>query len=81
MVEHGQVFETLELPIMGLISDRDQSYVSEKVRRMTAKAHEMGVPEDMEPFVTLSFMGLPVIPEIRCIPRGIFSVTDWKILT
>ncbi len=81
VVEHGQVFETLELPIMGLISDRDQGYVSEKVRRMTAKAHEMGVPEDMEPFVTLSFMGLPVIPEIRCIPRGIFSVTDWKILT
>ena len=81
VVEHGQVFETLELPIMGLISDRDQGYVSEKVRRMTAKAHEMGVPKDMEPFVTLSFMGLPVIPEIRCIPRGIFSVTDWKILT
>ena len=81
LVEHGQVYDTLELPIMGLISDRDRDYVSEKVRRMTAKAHEMGVPEDMEPFVTLSFMGLPVIPEIRCIPRGIYSVTERKLLT
>ncbi len=81
VVEHGKIYETLELPIMGLISDRDQSYVSEKVRLMTAKAHEMGVPKDMEPFVTLSFMGLPVIPEIRCIPRGIYSVDERKLLT
>lgn len=80
IVEHGEVFDTLELPIMGLISDRSHNYVGKKVRRMTVKAHKMGVPADMEPFVTLSFMGLPVIPEIRCIPRGIFSVTEWKFL-
>lgn len=81
IVEHGEVYDTLELPIMGLISDRSHSFVSKKVRRMTAKAHKMGVPKDMEPFVTLSFMGLPVIPEIRCLPRGVFSVTEWKLLT
>ena len=81
IVEHGEVFDTLELPIMGLISDRSYSYVSKKVRRMTAKAHKMGVPKDMEPFITLSFMALPVIPEIRCTPRGIFSVSEWKMLT
>ncbi|MBR4576800.1 MAG: adenine deaminase [Clostridia bacterium] len=81
VVEHGEVFDTLELPIMGLISDRSYSYVSKKVRRMTAKAHKMGVPRDMEPFITLSFMALPVIPEIRCTPRGVFSVSEWKMLT
>ena len=81
IVEHGEVYDTLELPIMGLISGRSHSYVSRKVRRMTVKAHKMGVPQDMEPFVTLSFMGLPVIPEIRCLPRGVFSVTEWKLLT
>ena len=80
IVEHGEVFETLELPVMGLISDRSYSYVSKKVRRMTAKAHKMGVPKDMEPFITLSFMALPVIPEIRCTARGIFSVPEWRIL-
>ena len=66
---------------MGLISDRSYSYVSKKVRRMTTKAHKMGVPKNMEPFITLSFMALPVIPEIRCTPRGVFSVTEWKLLT
>ena len=81
VVEHGEVYDTLELPVMGLISDRSYSYVSKKVRRMTAKAHKMGVPKDMEPFITLSFMALPVIPEIRCTPRGIFSVSEWRMLT
>ena len=81
IVENGEVFDTLELPIMGLISDRSYSYVSRKVRRMTSKAHKMGVPKDMEPFITLSFMALPVIPEIRCTPRGVFSVTEWQMLT
>lgn len=65
---------------MGLISDKSYSYVDRKVRRMTAKAHRMGVPKDMEPFVTLSFMALPVIPEIRCTPRGVYSVTEGKII-
>ncbi|MBR3494353.1 MAG: adenine deaminase [Clostridia bacterium] len=81
VVEHGQVFDTLELPIMGLISDRSYNYVSKKVRRMTAKAHKMGVPDNIEPFITLSFMALPVIPEIRCTPRGVFSVKEWRMLT
>ena len=81
VVENGEVFDTLELPIMGLISDRSYSYVSKKVRRMTNKAHKMGVPKDMEPFITLSFMALPVIPEIRCTPRGVWSVNEWKMLT
>jgi len=81
VVENGEVFDTLELPIMGLISDRSYSYVSKKVRRMTNKAHKMGVPKDMEPFITLSFMALPVIPEIRCTPRGVWSVSEWKMLT
>ncbi|MDO5702500.1 MAG: adenine deaminase [Lachnospiraceae bacterium] len=81
IVENGEIYDTLELPIMGLISDKSYSYVSKKVRRMTAKAHQMGVPDDMEPFVTLSFMALPVIPELRCTPRGLFSVPEWRLLT
>ncbi len=81
IVENGQVFDTLELPIMGLISDQSYTYVSKKLKRMTAKAHKMGVPKGMDPFITLSFMALPVIPDIRCTPRGIYSVSEGKLLT
>ena len=80
IVENGEVFDTLELPVMGLISNRSNSYVNRKVRRMTTKARKMGVPKNMEPFITLSFMALPVIPEIRCLPRGVYSVTEGKFL-
>ena len=80
IVENGEVFETLPLPIMGLISDKSYTEVSKKVRKMKAKAHKMGVPKLMDPFITLSFMALPVIPEIRCTPRGVYSVVDGKFI-
>ena len=81
IVENGKVFDTLELPVMGLISERSYSEVSSKVRTMTDKAYSMGVPRNLDPFITLSFMALPVIPEIRCTARGIFSVMECKLLT
>ena len=81
IVRNGEVFDTLELPIMGLISDRSYTYVNKKLRRMITCAHRMGVPKDMDPFITLSFMALPVIPAIRCTPRGVYSVTESRFLT
>ena len=66
---------------MGLISDKSYSFVEKKTKRMISKAHKMGVPKGMDPFTTLSFMALPVIPEIRCTPRGVYSVTEGKFLT
>jgi adenine deaminase len=80
IVQDGQVFDTLELPIMGLISDKSYSFVSKKLKKMIAQAHRMGVPADMDPFITLSFMALTVIPEIRCTPRGMYSVTEGRFL-
>lgn len=80
VIQNGSVYDTLELPIMGLISDRNYSYVSKKIKKMSARAHRMGVPKQMDPFITLSFMALPVIPEIRCTPRGVYSVSEGKFL-
>ena len=76
LIEKHQVYETLELPIMGLMTDMGFEKANEKLERMIRKAHEMGVPGGMDPFIALSFMALPVIPEIRITPRGIYSVTD-----
>ncbi len=80
IVEDGKVFDTLPLPVMGLISDQPYDYVSSKMKTMIQEAHRMGVPDGMDPFITLSFMALPVIPEIRCTPRGVYSVTEQKFL-
>ncbi len=72
---HREVIETLALPIMGLMSDAGYEKINVKLKKMIKKAHEMGVPGGIDPFITLSFMALPVIPEIRITPRGIYSVS------
>lgn len=74
------MYDTLPLPVMGLISDKSYTYVSNKVKKMKAKAYKMGIDENMDPFITLSFMALPVIPKIRCTPRGIFDVVKWDFV-
>lgn len=79
VVENGKVYETLALPIMGLMSDAGYENVDKLLKKMIRKAHEMGVPETMEPFITLSFMALPVIPELRITPRGLFNVKEFKL--
>ena len=45
---------------------------------MKQKAHEMGVPGGMDPFISLSFLALPVIPEIRITPRGLCLVQNGR---
>ncbi len=72
VVENGKVFETLPLPIMGLMTDVHFAEVNEKLRVMKEKAYEMGVSEEFDPFITLSFMALTVIPELRITPRGLY---------
>jgi adenine deaminase len=50
--------------------------VNEKLKVMKEKAYEMGVSKDFDPFITLSFMALTVIPALRITPRGLFRVSD-----
>lgn len=76
VVENGSVYKTLPLPIMGLMSDAGFLAVNETLRIMISKAREMGVSEYMDPFITLSFMALPVIPEIRITSRGVYNVVN-----
>ena len=47
---------------------------------MIARAHKMGVPDGIEPFIALSFIALPVIPEIRIRTRGLYDVLGDRYL-
>lgn len=78
IVSGGAVYETLALPVMGLMTDAGYTQVEAKLARMIKKAHQMGVPAGTDPFITLSFMALPVIPEIRITPRGVYLVDERK---
>ena len=80
LVCDGEIYGTLPLPVMGLMSDAGYEKVNAAMGRMIPKAHEMGVKEGFDPFITLSFMALPVIPEIRVTPRGIYLVNEDRML-
>ena len=76
IVEKGRVYETLPLPIMGLMSDAGFTNVNRILQKMKKKAYAMGVSKEADPFITLSFLALPVIPELRITPRGLCRVSD-----
>ena len=80
VVSHGEVLDTVELPILGMMSDAGFDTVQKTLQRMVKKVHSLGVPEDISPFILLSFLALPVIPELRITPRGLFDVTKMRFV-
>jgi adenine deaminase len=81
LVLDGKVLDTLELPIAGIMSDRPADYVSEKLEGMYALATEtLGVNRDLDPFMTLSFMALPVIPELKLTDMGLFDARNFEFV-
>lgn len=76
----GKILSSLELPVMGLMNDKGFEYVRNKLREMLYTTRNLGLNENIDPFITLSFMALPVIPEIRITPRGVFDVVSMKFL-
>ena len=63
------------LAIAGIMSDEPLVTVNEKLERAKEVAHTLGVNPGIDPFMTLSFMALPVIPSLRITTRGVFDVT------
>ena len=80
VVVNGKVAGTLALPIAGLMSDEAPHKVQEKVKSMIGIARNLGVSEEFDPFITLSFMALPVLPELRVTDQGLFDVTAFEFV-
>lgn len=74
------VIGTLALPICGLMSKEPVAQMIEQLDGMIAKAYQAGVREGIDPFITLSFMALPVIPDIRITDMGVFDVTKFEFV-
>ena len=68
----------LQLQIAGLMSREPLSMVNEKLEAAKAAAFDLGVSKGIDPFMTLSFMALPVIPTLRLTTRGVFDVTHQR---
>ena len=71
----GQSVAEVPLSIAGIMSDEPLVTVNEKLETAKDAAHKLGVNPGIDPFMTLSFMALPVIPSLRITTRGVFDVT------
>ena len=76
----GEILAEVPLPIAGLISDQPLSQVNAQLERAKETARALGVKPGVDPFMTLSFMSLAVIPSLRVTTRGVFDVASQTYL-
>ncbi|MDO4565131.1 MAG: adenine deaminase [Clostridia bacterium] len=81
VVSGGKVLARLPLPIAGLMSDAPLNKILEGQRKLLSALASIGSWGESDPFITLSFLALPVIPEVRLTDMGVFDVKQMKIIS
>ncbi|MBY0756422.1 adenine deaminase [Clostridium sardiniense] len=82
LVKDKEVVESMPMPIGGLMSDKSGEWVDKKLISIHKIAHEiLNVNDTVEPVMTLCFMSLAVIPEIKLTDMGLFDVTQFKFIS
>ena len=80
VVENGTVKGSVVLEIAGIMSDRPLTEVNDQLEAAKDAAFTLGVSRGIDPFMTLSFMALPVIPTLRITTRGIIDVVTQQYI-
>jgi adenine deaminase len=79
IVRDEKVIASLPLPIAGLMSDQSVEFVSEKIQELKDAAKAIGSTIN-EPFMTMSFLSLPVIPKLKITDRGLVDVDRFRFI-
>jgi len=74
--DNGRPQSEVPLAIAGIMSDEPLVDVNHQLETAKEAAFRLGVSRGIDPFMTLSFMALPVIPALRITTRGVFDVTS-----
>lgn len=80
VVNNGRVLGSLPLPIAGLMCERDADEVRCNLEDLKGIAMDLGTSKGIDPFMTLSFVSLPVIPELRLTTLGLADVATQSIV-
>ena len=80
VVKDGAVLAELPLEIAGLMSEKNLTEVNDLLEHAKEAAFSLGVSADIDPFMTLSFMSLPVIPTLRLTTRGVIDVISQQYI-
>jgi adenine deaminase len=76
VVRDGRLVAGLPLPVAGLMSEKTLPEVVEGLDKVTAAARRLGSKLE-DPFMALSFLSLPVIPELKVTDKGLFDVREF----
>ena len=79
VAEGGRVVEALPLPVAGLMSDQPLATVYDRLTSMEGRLASMGVTM-AAPFMTLSFLALSVIPQLKITDRGLVDVERFELV-
>lgn len=80
MVAGGRVLSKLPLPVGGLMSERGARDVAASLKEVHAACRDLGCRLPA-PFMTLSFLALPVIPALKITDHGLVDVNRFKIVS
>lgn len=76
----GRILGALALPVGGLMSEAPWEQTRDETNAILKQAAKMGIPYHVDPFISLSFMALPVIPSLRLTDRGLFDVDTFSFV-
>jgi adenine deaminase len=78
----GELLGVLPLPLGGLMSDQDPRTTAARLDELIVLAHDrLGVKAELDPFMPLSFLALPVIPDLKLTARGLFDVRKFEFVS
>ncbi len=76
VAQGGQVLTELVLEVAGILSEQSVEKLNTQLEKAKEMAHGLGVSRGIDPFMTLSFLALPVLPTLRITTRGVIDVNS-----
>ena len=69
------------MPLAGLMTDQDIGVVQQRLANLHQTARSLGVKEEYDPFMTLAFLSLPVIPALKLTDQGLVDVKAFQLVS
>lgn len=82
LVSNGIVLDFLRLEVGGIMTNDSAIKVRNTLESLEIHARNLGVSNEIvDPFLSLAFLSLPVVPEIKCTDKGLFDVRNFKLIS
>ncbi len=81
VVAEGKVLADMPLPLAGLMTDAPAAEIAAQNEKLREILHTLGVPAEMEPFMSMAFVSLSVIPNLKMTTLGLVDVNNQKMIS